>query len=197
MDDAPCDRIDCLPGSHDSGRQSANGIPGSPPSPVDPTSPISERSHTSIYALAWRLVGTQSDAEAVTHAVLSTMRQRGQEGRPAVELAEIPVRAVHTPQDDQAQNGKTCQYRSIAASAKPAELAPLFEQALLRLPDAYRDVFVLADIEGMSLGQTARLLSLTRSTAKVRLHRARLLMQDCLAPHWSRLEKGRQEEKVQ
>ena len=60
----------------------------------------------------------------------------------------------------------------------------LISQAIDRLPDSYRDVFVLADVERLPNAEVADVLGLTVSAVKNRLHRARLLMRDALAPHF-------------
>ena len=52
------------------------------------------------------------------------------------------------------------------------ELSGAIERAVLSLPDEYRLVFMLRDIEGMSTEETAQSLSLTPENVKVRLHRA-------------------------
>src|SRR5690348_10451808 len=52
------------------------------------------------------------------------------------------------------------------------ELSLVIERAVLSLPDEYRVVFMLRDVEGMSTEETAQCLSLTQENVKVRLHRA-------------------------
>jgi len=52
------------------------------------------------------------------------------------------------------------------------ELSVVIERAVLTLPDEYRIVFMLRDVEGMSTEDTAQCLSLTQENVKVRLHRA-------------------------
>ena len=52
----------------------------------------------------------------------------------------------------------------------------LVHKAVLRLPPQYRIVLVLHDMEELDTGQTAQVLSLQPGTARVRLHRARLLL---------------------
>jgi RNA polymerase sigma-70 factor, ECF subfamily len=54
-----------------------------------------------------------------------------------------------------------------------AELRNLLERSVLALPDPYRCVYVLRDVEQMSIEEVSRILDLTESTVKVRLHRAR------------------------
>jgi RNA polymerase sigma-70 factor (ECF subfamily) len=52
------------------------------------------------------------------------------------------------------------------------ELSGVLEKAVLSLPDDYRTVFVLRNVEGMSTEETAQSLNLTQENVKVRLHRA-------------------------
>jgi len=54
--------------------------------------------------------------------------------------------------------------------------------AIERLPASYRTVLILRDIEEFSTEETARLLSLTTTAVKVRLHRARLALRTLLEP---------------
>lgn len=54
--------------------------------------------------------------------------------------------------------------------------------ALMSLPEIYRSVFVLRDMEHFSIAETAEILNITLSTVKVRSHRARLQMRELLMP---------------
>ena len=56
-----------------------------------------------------------------------------------------------------------------------------FETALARLPHGAREVFVLHDIEGYKHEEIAELLGVTAGTSKSQLHRARMVLRDCLA----------------
>ena len=64
--------------------------------------------------------------------------------------------------------------------ASQAETRREIEQALSELDDKYRLVFILRDIEGMSVRETAEALELTESNVKVRLLRARLALRERL-----------------
>jgi RNA polymerase sigma-70 factor (ECF subfamily) len=52
------------------------------------------------------------------------------------------------------------------------ELSGVIEKAVLSLPDEYRVVFMLRDVEGLSTEEAAQCLNLTPENVKVRLHRA-------------------------
>ncbi|HKF49582.1 MAG TPA: sigma-70 family RNA polymerase sigma factor [Terracidiphilus sp.] len=62
------------------------------------------------------------------------------------------------------------------------ELAGLLREAVERLPEIYRNVVILRDIEEMDGREAAEVLGITEGAAKVRLHRARALLQKALAP---------------
>jgi RNA polymerase sigma-70 factor, ECF subfamily len=61
-----------------------------------------------------------------------------------------------------------------------AFLASEARAALARLPDLYRDAFVLRDLEGLATADVARILDLEPATVRQRVHRARLLLRGFL-----------------
>ena len=66
------------------------------------------------------------------------------------------------------------------ASAARAEVRRLLERAVDQLPNPFRSVFVMRDIEEMSVEETASQLGLRPETVKTRLHRARRLLRQSL-----------------
>lgn len=64
------------------------------------------------------------------------------------------------------------------------ELGRKLKQAILDLPEKYRMVLVLRDIEGFSTEACAQILDLTPANIKVRLHRARLYLRDQLKAYF-------------
>ena len=64
--------------------------------------------------------------------------------------------------------------------ASNAELGQLLEEAVLDLPEQYRAVIMLRDVEELSTAETAAALELTEQNVKVRLHRGRAMMRDRL-----------------
>jgi RNA polymerase sigma-70 factor, ECF subfamily len=62
------------------------------------------------------------------------------------------------------------------------ELAELLRKAIAELPEHYRNVMLLRDIEEMDVRQTAGVLGISEGAVKVRLHRARAMLQRTLAP---------------
>ena len=62
------------------------------------------------------------------------------------------------------------------------QMRRLLEQAVAMLPETFRTVFVLREVEGLSGEETAEALDLPVATVKTRLHRARRKLQQILAP---------------
>ena len=85
---------------------------------------------------------------------------------------------------------ETYRERVAHESAEPApdvavareQLRLLIERAVADLPNAFRSVFVLREIEGLSVEDTAEALNIRPATVKTRLHRARRRLQQALAP---------------
>lgn len=64
------------------------------------------------------------------------------------------------------------------------ELKGVIRESLMDLPEKYRLVVVLRDLEGFSTQETAEILNLTPTNVKVRLHRARLFLRDALKTYY-------------
>ena len=62
------------------------------------------------------------------------------------------------------------------------ELGEILRGAIASLPAIYRNVVLLRDIEEMDVRETAQALGITEGSVKVRLHRARALLQRALTP---------------
>lgn len=73
------------------------------------------------------------------------------------------------------------------------ELAAHIQNSLLELPEKYRIVFVLRDVEGFSAEEAARTLKITVPAVKSRLHRARLFLRKKLSSYYlgGQVKKGR------
>ena len=81
----------------------------------------------------------------------------------AVLSSQLDV-APATPEDD----------------ASSRELGRILERQIDALPDLYRSVFVLRDVEELTTAETAAALAITEEAVRVRLHRARHLLQNAL-----------------
>jgi len=74
-------------------------------------------------------------------------------------------------------------WREVPAKAlEQKELGAILRKAIEGLPENYRNVVLLRDIEEMDVRETAAALDITEGAVKVRLHRARALLQRDLAP---------------
>ena len=88
--------------------------------------------------------------------------------------------------------GEIIQFPSGAPITDPerqaaiGEMRILLEDAIDALPVPFREVFLLRQVEGLSIEETAHVLSIDPQTVKTRLHRARTrlrhALQDQLAP---------------
>jgi RNA polymerase sigma-70 factor (ECF subfamily) len=63
------------------------------------------------------------------------------------------------------------------------ELRQKLDDAILKLPELYRAVFVLRDVEGKSTEETAQILQITVEATKSRLRRARAFLREQLDPY--------------
>jgi len=74
-------------------------------------------------------------------------------------------------------------WREIPSEAvERAEVRNLIRLAVEQLPDIYRQVFLLRDVEELTINETAEALNISIPSVKVRLHRARMRLQKQLAP---------------
>lgn len=73
------------------------------------------------------------------------------------------------------------QSESPSASAIRAETRRMLERRIDELPVAFRTVFIMREVEEMSVEETARCLSITPATVRTRLFRARTLLREALA----------------
>src|SRR5271156_1385038 len=70
-----------------------------------------------------------------------------------------------------------------SAAVERKELRAKIQDAVDGLPEKYREVFVLRDLEELNQEETAAALNLKIPTVKVRLHRARIMLQKALVPY--------------
>lgn len=59
-------------------------------------------------------------------------------------------------------------------------------KALGELPDIYREVLILRDMQHLDVAETAQVLGIGQSAVKTRLHRARLMMRESLTPFFAK-----------
>lgn len=63
------------------------------------------------------------------------------------------------------------------------ELREALRTAIAELPGIYRQIFTLRDLEQLNVAETAAALEINENMVKVRLHRARMMLQKRLAPY--------------
>jgi RNA polymerase sigma-70 factor (ECF subfamily) len=74
-------------------------------------------------------------------------------------------------------------WREIPSEAvERDEVRVLIQRAVEQLPEIYRQVFLLRDVEELTINETAEALNISIPSIKVRLHRARMMLQKQLAP---------------
>lgn len=106
---------------------------------------------------------------AVNEAIARLRRRH-----PVTDLDQIDV--------ESATSAQIIQFPTLQPQTNPEsemsrqEIREFLELAVDRLPPAFRAVFVLRDVEGLSVEETASFLSITQQTVRSRLHRARKLM---------------------
>lgn len=128
------------------------------------------------WLLAWSALPGFAGASAFStwlvriavNEALGRARRRAR-GTAAISLAGAAEGAMGVPDD------------SPEERAASAESSRLLERSIDRLPQLYRTVFVLREVEQLSTAETADALGLSEDAVKVRLHRARLALRDVLA----------------
>lgn len=167
------------------------------------------RSNTSrMLAVARRIVGNEDQArDAVQDAFVSAFRALG-EFRSGANLSTWLHRIVVNASLSQLRRRQRRAETSIdeflpkfladghqATPATPWEANPvstlqreetrkLVRDAIEQLPESYRVVMTLRDIEELDTKETAQLLGVTASVVKVRLHRARQALRTILDPYF-------------
>jgi RNA polymerase sigma-70 factor (ECF subfamily) len=118
----------------------------------------------------------------LTRIVINEAQGRLRGRRETLPLTELDGKAVR----------EIIEFPNGASGADPERQAAvgqiriLLEGAIDRLPSPFREVFILRQVEGLSIEETARILRITPATVKTRLYRARTrlrrALQDQLAP---------------
>ncbi len=100
-----------------------------------------------------------------THACLDHLRQRARRPRPdpEIDLDEVEVESSEPP--------------SLQAALEREEMSACVQRFLERLPDNYRSVLILSDLEELTGNEIAEALGVPLTSVKMRLHRARRLLQ--------------------
>ena len=156
-----------------------------------------------VYLVAYSVLRNEADAEDVAQeSILKAFRalkgfrgdSRFQHWLVKIALNEARMRyrkrlAEHLESLDDEREGDEADYTPLQI-ADWRELPPdvlarkevreEIRRAVDNLPEKYREVLVLRDIEEMTIAETAQILDITEATVKVRLFRARLKLRDQL-----------------
>jgi RNA polymerase sigma-70 factor, ECF subfamily len=182
--------------------------PVNPPGPPPTVEQVVQEHAPRIYNLARRMLGNDADAEDVTQDVLMQVVRkldtfRGEAALPTwlhrvTVNAALAHRRKRAHRDEHRISDPLDSFGDEGAhpgpvrrwSVKPdqalldRETHEVIERAIRDLPEIYRDVYVLADVEGLPNAEIGDLLGLSVAAVKSRLHRARLLMRNALAPYF-------------
>jgi len=167
---------------------------------------ITTRNNQRLFRVAWGILQNRTDAEdAVQNAYLRAFSSLGKfEGRSALStwLTRIVINealGAKRTRERQRQMLETDEvavldlYReklmqgsldraSNGEQAARQQIRGILERTIAALPEEFRMVFILREVEGLSVKETAEALEVVEGTVKTRLHRARLKLQEMLAP---------------
>jgi RNA polymerase sigma-70 factor, ECF subfamily len=102
----------------------------------------------------------------------------------------VKMESLDEPADDEGHVSPALlrDWREIPSEAlERKEVRQLLQEAITALPRIYREVFQLRDIEQLSVNESASALGISIGAVKVRLHRARMMLQKNLAPELKRI----------
>ena len=159
----------------------------------------------SVYFAAFSVLGNPADAEEVAQeALLKAFKNLGNfrlESKFSTWLVQIAInealmrrRKDHKHLYESIESGLEsdegdyvprdfADWREIPSETLARkELRHALMRAMEQLPEKYRTVFVLRDMQKLSIAETAKILNLNEQVVKTRLLRARLQMRDALAP---------------
>jgi RNA polymerase sigma-70 factor (ECF subfamily) len=106
------------------------------------------------------------------------MKLRAASRRPTVSIEEL----LPTFDDNGRHAHPVFECEGQDANAWDGDLRQNVRDSIERLPESYRAVLILRDIEEFDTEQTARILNTTIANVKVRLHRARQALRTMLSP---------------
>lgn len=134
---------------------------------------------------AYRHLGSfRGDAKFSTWLVTIAVNEGRKRRRKAKTAPTNSVDEIVEGQEGEISPAPLTDWREIPLEAlERKELRETLREAVLELPEIYRQVFTLRDIQGLDGAETAQSLSITPGMVKVRLHRARLMLQKRLVPY--------------
>jgi len=157
-----------------------------------------------VFATAMAILRNEADAEDVAQdSILKAFRHISQfrgEAKFSTWLLQITINEarmrrrkqrtdlIEPIEKDQGQEGtyaprEFADWREIPSETlERKEVREKLAEALSSIGQIYREVFVLRDMEHLSIDETAKALGISTASVKTRLLRARLMLRDLLAP---------------
>ena len=158
----------------------------------------------SVYAMALSLLQNEADAEdAAQEAFLKAFRHLASfraeakfstwlisitlnEARSRLRQRKVlKLQSLDEPLDEQGHVSPAllrdwCEVSTQTLERQEVRL--LLERAIASLPLIYREIVLMRDVEELSVNESAETLGISIGSVKVRLHRARMMLQKTLAP---------------
>jgi RNA polymerase sigma-70 factor, ECF subfamily len=133
---------------------------------------------------AYRHLGSfRGDAKFSTWLTMIAINEGRKRLRKAKGRAEDSIDEQIEEQEGDYTPAPLTDWREIPLEAlERKELREALRVAVAELPDIYRQIFVLRDLEELNIEETAEALGISTSAVKVRLHRARIMLQKRLVP---------------
>lgn len=94
----------------------------------------------------------------------------------------------HQIVDENSQPMFSSKKQATEANVLNRELSTILEKSLEKIPVHYRTVFILREVEGLSIAETAEMLNITPVNVKVRLNRAKNLLQKELEKYYPKAQ---------
>jgi len=163
------------------------------------------------YSLACRMCRNQEDAEEVLQDVFVTVYRKidGFEGkssfsswlyRVTVNSSLMKIRkrkqdksiAIEDamPGEEHSMLMATSEHKDTDTPTLRREVSIALENAISKLPDEYRPVYILRDIDGLTSKEVGRILGISIPAVKSRLHRSRLMLRKRLIKFYAEFSEG-------
>lgn len=155
---------------------------------------IYERYHRRTYSLCLRMTSSQTEAEDLTQEVFIQLFRkigsfRGDSAfstwlhRLTVNQVLMHFRRRSVKNERTSEDGEMPE-QTVRGSADPNKMQVVdriaLKNAIAELPNGYRNVFVLHDVEGFEHEEVARIMGISIGTSKSQLHKARLKLRGLL-----------------
>jgi RNA polymerase sigma-70 factor, ECF subfamily len=125
----------------------------------------------------------RGEAKFSTWLLTIVVNEARQKLRKAKRAREDSLEQTMAGEDRELTPAPLTDWREIPSEAlERKELRETLRQAVSELPAGYREVFALRDLEGLNVRETATALGVNENVVKVRLHRARMMLQKRLVP---------------